>query len=353
MELDLRTNEVEIAIGNIERRAEREKDYRKLYDIYVDRGVLTELSAKENQVVYGRRGVGKTHLFHFYRDHLLSSSNRVLFQIHNCQELGSGLNSVSSNSAIVAESMFREFLNDIATESFEALDTIELHKEATQNAGSAILAFQEVIDRSPSSTSSFDFRNLGATLDKFRISYGAERFIIALDEWVAVPPTVQPFFAELLKHTFFSQPEFVIKIAAVTYQSKMSAEYNGRIIGLETGADVFGDIDLDTYFVWEEDKVGVQLFFAQVLYNHIADSLSWHLDVNPNDKISIIQKTFFTQEDAFVQLCRAAEGNCRDLLNVFRCLILNLREMFLLKGLVSPILRLLQNDGIARISYRI
>ena len=318
MELDLRTIEVELAIGSIERRAERERDCRKLYDIYVDRGVLTELSATENQVVYGRRGVGKTHLFHFYRDHLLSSSNRVLFQIHNCQELGSGLNSVSSDPAVVAETMFREFLNDIATESFEALNTIELNKEAIQNAGNAILAFQDVINRSPSSTSSFDFRNLGATLDKFRIAYGAERFIVALDEWVSVSPNVQPFFAELLKHTFFSQPEFVIKIAAVTYQSKMSVEYNDRIIGLETGADVFGDIDLDTYFVWEEDKEGVQSFFAQVLYNHIADSLNWTLDMKPEDKTRIIQKTFFTQEDGFVQLCRAAEGNCRDLLNVFR-----------------------------------
>jgi hypothetical protein len=215
--------------------------------------------------------------------------------------------------------MFREFLNDVATYSFEALNMLEKANDTVNRAGNPILAFQDVINRSGGdSSSTFDFRNLSDTLNKFRIEYGAERFIIAIDEWVALPPEVQPFFAELLKRTFFSHPEFVIKIAAVTYQSKMSTYYKGQMIGLETGADVFGDIVLDTYFVWEEDEPGVELFFGQVLYNHIAELLEWPLEKDPQYKLDIVQKTFFTQEDGFVQLCRAAEGNCRDLLNVFR-----------------------------------
>lgn len=316
--MDLRSKKVEGAIGRVERRAERETDYRKLYDIYVDRGVLAEMSATENQIVYGRRGVGKTHLFHFYRDHLLTSGSNVLFQIYDCNKLGSGLGLVTSNPMVIAEQMFRELLNDIATESFEALSAIEKDDQTTKHAGSAILSFQHIINKGRSGTSSFDFRNIRDTLNEFIVGYGVERFIIALDDWVAVPPNVQPFFAELLKRTFFSSPRFVIKIAAVTYQSKMSTEYEGRMIGLETGADVFGDISLDTYFVWEEDKPGVQLFFGQVIYNHLAESLDWDLEISPEDKLQMVQKTFFTQEDGFVQLCRAAEGNCRDLLNVFR-----------------------------------
>ena len=77
--MDLRGPQMERAIGNVERRAEREAGYRRLYDIYVDRGVLSELSSSENQIVYGRRGVGKTHLFLYYRDYLLTSGQSLLF----------------------------------------------------------------------------------------------------------------------------------------------------------------------------------------------------------------------------------------------------------------------------------
>ncbi len=316
--MDLRDLQMERAIGSIERRAEREADYRRLYDIYVDRGVLSELSSSENQIVYGRRGVGKTHLFLYYRDYLMASDQPLLFQIHDCQRLGSGIGTTSSNHTQVAVSIFRELLNDIATASFEALDQIENDQSAIQQAGAAILAFQDVIDNGSAEDTPFDFRNLGDTLDRFRKAYGAERFILALDEWVAISPHVQPYLAELIKRTFFTKPQFVVKIAAVTYQSKLSAEHDGRIIGLETGADVFADIPLDTFFVWEEDKPGVQLFFAQVIYNHLADAIGGDLSQKPEAKLEMVQKTFFTQEEAFVQLCRAAEGNCRDLLNVLR-----------------------------------
>jgi hypothetical protein len=323
--MELRGQQVEFAIGAIERRAERETDYRRLYDIYVDRGVLSELSPTENQIIYGRRGVGKTHLFHYYRDSLVASRRPVLFQIHDCQRLGSGLGLALQNPAQVAVSIFRELLNDIATKSFESLGQIESNETTVRHAGEAILAFQDVIGKGGTDGAAFDFRNLGDTLDRFRSAYGGERFIIALDEWVAVPPDVQPFLAELLKRTFFTRPQFVIKIAAVTYQSKLSVEHNGRVIGLETGADVFSDIPLDIFFVWEEDKSGVQLFFGQVIYNHLADALKWELDLKPEKKLEIVQKAFFTQEETFIQLCRAAEGNCRDLLNVFRMAYLEFR----------------------------
>jgi hypothetical protein len=324
--MELRGQQMERAIGIIERRAERETDYRRLYDIYVDRGVLSELSVNANQIVYGRRGVGKTHLFHYYRDYLITSGKSVLFQIHDCQRLGSGLGLTSRNVRQTAVSIFRELLNDIATTSFESIERIENNETALKRAGEAILTFQDIVGKGGSDGTPFDFRNLGDTLDRFRSAYGVERFIIALDEWVAVPPDVQPFLAELLKRTFFTKREFTIKIAAVTYQSKLSAEHDGKVIGLEAGADVFSDVPLDIFFVWEEDKPGVQLFFSQVIYNHLADALGWQLDLKAEKKLEMVQKTFFTQEEAFVQLCRAAEGNCRDLLNVFKMAYLEFRQ---------------------------
>jgi hypothetical protein len=180
------------------------------------------------------------------------------------------------------------------------------------------ILFQNTITSGSSGQQSFNFRNLGDTLNKFRELYNAERFIIVLDEWVAIHPDDQPFLAELIKRTFLTRPEFVIKIAAVTYQSKMTTEYKGKIIGMERGADIFGDVNLDTYFVWEEDREGVQLFFGQVLFNHLAESLNWVFERKPEEKLDTVLKTFFTQDKGFIQLCRAAEGNCRDFLNIFR-----------------------------------
>jgi len=242
----------------------------------------------------------------------------VLFQILDCRRLGSGLGSITTNPHATAVSLFRELLNDIATASFEALDQIENAPRTITGAGQAILAFQDVINRGGPDGRPFDFRNLGDVLDKFRTAYGASRFILVLDEWVAIPPYVQPFLAELIKRTFFMKREFVVKIAAVTYQAKMTVEHEHKMIGLERGADVFGDIALDSYFVWEEDRAGVESFFGQVIYNHLADAMQWPLDADAKQKTKKIHQTFFTQEDAFTHLCRAAEGNCRDLLNVFR-----------------------------------
>ena len=282
--------------------------------------MLPVVTPSTNQIVYGRRGVGKTHLLHYYRDHLHTKGNHFLFQLHDCQRLGSGLTAISTNAYTIAANMFSQLLNDIATQAFDSLDSIELNRIGKSTAGDAILQFQDVISRDSkdSISSHFDFRNLGDTLDAFRRAVGAVGLIIGLDEWVAIPRAAQPYFAECIKRAFFVKPDIAVKIAGVTYQTQMSADMNGGLIGFESGADVFSDIHLDNYFVWEEDKDGVQQFFAQALYNHLAEALQWPLDALPNVKAHRIHQEFFTQEKAFVELCRAAEGNCRDFLNVFR-----------------------------------
>ena len=146
----------------------------------------------------------------------------------------------------------------------------------------------------------------------------ADHLIIILDEWVAIPQAAQPYFAEYLKRAFFVKPRICFKICSVTYQTMMTMTVSSGAIGLERGADVFGDIDMDSYFVWDEDPENVERFFAEVLYNHLAPGIEqWPLDAAPSHKVDSMVKCF-TQRDGFVELCRAAEGNCRDLLNVFR-----------------------------------
>ena len=56
--------------SEMERRAERVYDFRKLNDIFVENGVLMTLSINSNQLLLGRRGVGKTHLVRFFEGYV-------------------------------------------------------------------------------------------------------------------------------------------------------------------------------------------------------------------------------------------------------------------------------------------
>lgn len=312
----LASNEFAVAVRDIERRAEREQDPRRLYDIYVDRGVLDQLMTHENQVVLGRRGVGKTHLFSYYRDYVAEKRPSDVVQLHDCRRLGSGMANMSDEPRTIAINTFAELLNDTATQAFEELDRIE--DRASQDlAGDAVLAFQDVVSRSGNDGSAFDFRNLGDSLAKYVEASKAGGLVILLDEWAAIPLGAQPYVAEFLKRAFMTHGAICVKIAAVSYQTRLSEDTPSGVFGFETGADVFSDVNLDQYFVWEEDNQGAQSFFAQVLYNHLAERIGWNLDIAAEQKHQGVVE-LFTQEPAFGELSRAAEGNCRDLLNIFR-----------------------------------
>src|SRR5207302_4194659 len=179
----------------------------------------------------------------------------------------------------------------------------------------AILAF---VDHICSKDGSFDCRNLSSTFRAFCSHAEIERIYIGLDEFVSVPQPAQPIFAHILKQIFASDKRVVFKIAAVTFQTNLYAEVNGQQVGMEIGADVFSDIDLDSYFLWDENRVAVMTFFSQVLYNHLGELLAWNLMCPPATKRSHVISFFFTQEKCLQELVRASEGNCRDLLNILR-----------------------------------
>ena len=58
---DLRSDEFRKAVLNTERRAERQIYDDKLVKCFVPNRILEELDTNQNQLIFGRRGVGKTH----------------------------------------------------------------------------------------------------------------------------------------------------------------------------------------------------------------------------------------------------------------------------------------------------
>jgi DNA replication protein DnaC len=50
------------AVSKILQRSERQADLQKLLGTFVDVGILPQLLNRNNQILYGRRGTGKTHV---------------------------------------------------------------------------------------------------------------------------------------------------------------------------------------------------------------------------------------------------------------------------------------------------
>jgi hypothetical protein len=51
------------AVPRILQRSERQVDVEKLTKTFVDVGILPQVKSRNNQVIHGRRGTGKTHIF--------------------------------------------------------------------------------------------------------------------------------------------------------------------------------------------------------------------------------------------------------------------------------------------------
>jgi hypothetical protein len=313
--MDLRDMPVAEAINALERRAERQDNDLTLFNTYVDGGVLAELSNKESQVIHGRRGVGKTHLLHFHRHQISLQHYRSPYLIFSCDRLGSGTATISDDPRIVGRNYAVEFLNDLATRIFDYIPSLKLEARADLEATTAIFHF---VDHILTPDGSFDCRTLSSTFKAFCSAADIGHVYIALDEFVSVPQSAQPYFAHILKQVFASEKRVVFKIAAVTFQTSLLGEINGQQIGMEIGADVFSDIDLDSYFLWDENRDQVVLFFSQVLYNHIGETLHWDLTKLPDEKAKAVTSFLFTQEKCLQELVRASEGNARDLLNIVR-----------------------------------
>jgi len=163
----------------------------------------------------------------------------------------------------------------------------------------------------------FNYRQIVDSLAQVLRDLRTGRLYVILDEWARIPKPAQPHLAEYLKRAVLPVPEICLKILAVNYQCELAIRHNGYRIGLERGADIPDTIDMDKYLVYDEKRDFVTSFFAQLLFNHLGVSLGWDLSVTPEKKESEVVKHLFTQQRTFVELVRAAEGNCRDYLCIF------------------------------------
>lgn len=360
------------ALMSIPSRSEK-NEQSVLINTFVEAGTLFKrLSSVDNQIIYGRRGTGKTHTLQYlasernnldnlaiysdlnalgsaasvYSDATLTIPNRattllrdLLISIH--EELRRAISRDSERLSLHECSQWMtELLDQInqvevvgETEINEQLDQRE--RTSSRDAVSAELTPSAAkISATNESASESEDKRLSAVRQKgiarYHIKFGGvnsamrsltsaipvKRVWILLDEWSSVPLELQPYLADLLRRCLFNIPKITVKIAALEYRSNFKLTTGqGSYVGLELGAEVTSIVNVDDYLVFENDQKKARDFYASLFAKHIqaSGSLSPRLMAMNDDTLV---NGIFTQKNAFQELVMSAEGVPRDAINI-------------------------------------
>jgi hypothetical protein len=109
---------------------------------------------------------------------------------------------------------------------------------------------------------------------------------------------------------------FTVKIAAIEQQTNFRQQLNGATIGLELGADVTANVDLDEFMVFEQNEEKARSFFRGLIFKHLNSGVSESDRVRGLQEEQDLVRTAFTDSRALDELIRAGEGVPRDVLNI-------------------------------------
>lgn len=357
---------INTAIFKLLKRSEK-YDNKHLVDTFVDVGPLfTLLQNADHQILYGRRGTGKTHALSYLANDLTNKGNISTYV--DMRNIGSNGGIYSDYSLPITERATRLLIDTYSVIHDQILDyvlnnhdTCDLSKfgpvlDKLANSISEIQVVgnveQEITDnKSQTSRSEVGF---GATLSgvslntkdengkatseinrtkiqgiaKHRVHFttvnsifsklksllGEKELWILIDEWAEVPLELQPYLADLFRRTLFSIKGITVKIAAIEKRTNFKITIDSNYIGIETGADISSSLNLDEFMVFDNDPEKSNQFFQSLIYNHVNQFLIEDGKGISNKSTFINQA--FTQIGALEELVRASEGIPRDAINI-------------------------------------
>jgi hypothetical protein len=310
------------AVSGIPDHSERQPDLNQLKATFVDPGIVMHLNNNKNQIVFGRRGTGKTHLFKVLQHRSLRSDSELPVYI-DMRTLGShALWAQSDRPAFVrVVNLLKDVLGPIHTALLDhatrptaetpgpALESVSAFGEAMSSsilADETISTEQSVsVGKRFSADAAVDlslspkltlrggdeetharalrivqegrplerllFGQIGSALHHALADAGVTRLLILLDEWNAIPAELQPMLAEFLKRTFFPHPAVAVKIAAIDYRCIFGVPLaRDNTLGFEMTGDISASLDLDEFFVFDRDEQVALNLFSEVLFRHLA-----------------------------------------------------------------------------------
>lgn len=344
---------------------------KQVAETFVSIGPLMDLlSSKNNQIVYGRRGTGKTHALRYFQN--ARSLNGDIAIYIDAQNLGSNGSIYNDSSLPVGERASRLLvdvcaaihhqLREVFTESGCQWDLSEtaplldqfvdgftetrivgkVEAEQTNKLSSTnndSMNASVSLSATPAASSTLNVGNNRGIENGDRLkSEGVEecwidfgyfskavraiakfvapvRIWLLIDEWTTIPPAIQPYLADMIRRSVFSIPNFTVKIAAIEHRSsfKIDLPLEGYI-GFELGADISTAINMDDYLVIDNNEERAKQFFKTFVSNHaiaVADELG--IELGTQHKII---NTAFTQENVFTEFVRASEGVPRDAMHI-------------------------------------
>jgi len=361
---------IQRAVTSLLQRAERQDD-QKILETFVDSGIISQLNNRNNQIVFGRRGTGKTHIFRYLAGQLRENPNNTIAFL-DARTLGSTSQFSDPRVSIPKRciSIYRDIINEINNvileqivsgrfnKSEEALGILSelmdhTNKPIASSKGGIIEGKETESTESGAdigmaltfpvqATFNFNAQNTDATDSEYREIYRVDledkivfsaitsslnkvlttldtHLYILFDEWASIPLDIQAYLAEFLKRSFLPVNEITLKIASLEYRSEFGKNINNIFTGFELGSDISASLDLDDYYVFDRNPNQVTAIMADILFKHLKselpeNNLEEYFSIKDGDQLS---SRLFTQRPTFQELVRASEGVVRDFINIF------------------------------------
>lgn len=326
------TSTLNSAFLRLGRRADQ-SDPEKLVETFVDVGPLfTMLSSPDHQIVYGRRGTGKTHALWYLADEVQKRGDLAVFI--DMRTIGSTGGVYGDPNLPIRERGTRLLLDTIKViQDAFATRALELHddvgdftqalrlvddladeivasvkvvgttatEDATTTSSSATTGSQVSVSLAPTpgltagassgdtAEAQTEHRVRRDGVEQHRVHFGAVssligRLVPALgvrrvwfltDEWSSTPLDLQPLLADLIRRSLFPIPGVTVKIAAIEQRSEFRVSLQaGDHLGIEVGADAAADVHLDDFMVFGNDADKAKDFFRSLLHKHVAAALA-------------------------------------------------------------------------------
>lgn len=282
---------IQAAFMQFDRRAEKVSQ-EILAKTFVDAEPLfIQLSSRNHQVFYGRRGTGKTHALKYLAESIRAKQEKPIYV--DLRSVGSNGSIYSDGQRSLAERASRliidvleaveQELMQIAVEQIDtspdpaqitlrlddlgaAIRSVEVRgaveEEHTQSRGGEVASSLSAsakllpavslgveasasnkqnssqVSRSKKSGNeqiSIDFGTLQGALSGLIDVLGSPTIWLLIDEWSEIPIDLQPYLADLIRRTILPQPKVIVKIAAIEHRSRFAdLGLGGSYVGLRS-----------------------------------------------------------------------------------------------------------------------